>query len=305
MSAKFPESTCARLALLPGAITALMISAPAPAAAREDDRPPEPPQALIVTIGAGAKAYPRFPGATDLGIHRMLIFSGRREGQPVPLKAPDQNFGLRLFGAKSAVKSGLAMKINRRRRERDVGAAVGNVGWTIEAGAFAESFVSKKLRVRTEVRKGVNGHKGLVGEVSADYFIRDGKLSTFSIGPRMRWADSRYNDAYFGVSPEVAARTGLAAQNAGSGLQSVGAAAGMRLDVGRGVAVHAYALHDRLLNDAARSPIISRFGSRNQFGAGLGLSYSFRVPLRPCAVPSDSAAKKSACSRAEAPRGVE
>jgi len=31
------------------------------------------------------------------------------------------------------------------------------------------------------------------------------------------------------------------------------------------------------MNDAADSPIVTSLGSRDQFGGGIGLSYSFRV----------------------------
>jgi outer membrane protein len=260
-----------RVAILGGAVFA------APAAAQPDDNPPPPP-AFVFSIGGGAKAYPSYPGARDLDFRPMLIVQGRREGKPVPLRAPDQNFGIHIFGAKSPVKSGPVVNIQERRRESDVGAAVGNVGWTVEAGGFLEAFVSKNLRVRTELRQGINGHEGMIGEVSGDLFVRAADLTAFSIGPRLRWANDNYVDAYYGVTPRVASATGLAAFDPGSGLHSVGAAAGMRLDVGRGVAVHAYALYDRLMDDVARSPIVAR-GSPDQFGAGLGLSFSFRVAM--------------------------
>lgn len=252
------------------------------AAAQDNRRPLKPPQIAIVTIGAGAKAYSRFPGAKEVGIQHMLIFQSRREGQPLPLIAPDQNFGLRLVRLRG-VRSGLALKLQGRRREKDVGAAVGNVARTLEVGGFLEAFASKSLRIRTEVRQGINGHNGLAGDLGADLFVRPDHLSTFSIGPRVRWADRNYINAYYGVTPATAARTGIDVFEPSGGIHSVGATAGIRLNVGRGVAVHSYGRYDRLINDAADSPIVARFGSRDQFRAGLGLSFSLkvRVPAAP------------------------
>ena len=38
-----------------------------------------------------------------------------------------------------------------------------------------------------------------------------------------------------------------------------------------------YARYERLVGDAAKSPIVREFGSRNQFSAGAGLNYTFRI----------------------------
>ncbi len=38
-----------------------------------------------------------------------------------------------------------------------------------------------------------------------------------------------------------------------------------------------FARYERLLGDAARSPIVRELGSRNQLSGGIGLSYTFTV----------------------------
>ncbi|MEA3041617.1 MAG: MipA family protein [Sphingomonadales bacterium] len=235
------------------------------------------PSGWIVTVGAGAQAYPKYPGADDLGIFPMPIVGFRRAREPVPLEAPDEGFGFGLLGQDAPINIGPAVNFQRRRREEDVGAAVGEVGWTAELGGFVEAFLGENFRIRGEVRQAVNGHDGLVADLGADLFARGSGDTVFSIGPRLRWADNDYMDAYYGVSPAVAGTTGVAAFDPGSGIHAVGATAGMRLDVGGGFAIHGYARYDRLMNDAADSPIVTGFGSRNQWGGGLGLSYSFRV----------------------------
>jgi outer membrane scaffolding protein for murein synthesis (MipA/OmpV family) len=265
---------------------AIVVFAAVPAAAQnsgsndagEGDREGEERRrGYIVTVGAGAQAYPDFPGADSLGIYPMPIVGLRKEGRPVPLEAPDEGFGFGILGQDSPINFGPAVNFQRKRDEEDVGAAVGNVGWTVEAGGFVEALIGDNFRLRTEVRQGINGHEGLLADFGADLFVRSGDLSVFSIGPRVRWASDKYMDAYYGVTPARAVQTGLAAFDPDSGIHAVGAAAGMRLDIGGGLAVHAYTRYDRLMNDAADSPIVASFGSRNQFGAGAGLSYSFRV----------------------------
>jgi outer membrane protein len=266
--------------MLAGAALFTLLSA-VPAAGQDDSSAPassdDEPRGHIVTVGGGAQAYPSFPGADNLGVYPMPIVGIRRANRPVPLEAPDEGFGFGLLGQDSPINFGPALNFQRRRTEEDVGAAVGNVGWTVEAGAFVEAFLTENFRIRAEGRQGVNGHEGMLADIGADFFMRTGDETVFSIGPRVRWADNDYMDAYYGVTPVVAARTGLAAYNPGSGIHAVGGTAGMRMAIGGGFALHGYARYDRLMNDAADSPIVARYGSRDQFGGGLGLSYSFRV----------------------------
>ena len=42
----------------------------------------------------------------------------------------------------------------------------------------------------------------------------------------------------------------------------------------------AYAGYDRLVRDAGASPLVRRYGSRDQFSGGLGLTYTFLVHRR-------------------------
>ncbi|HEX8644169.1 MAG TPA: MipA/OmpV family protein [Allosphingosinicella sp.] len=272
MNARQPNRPCSRGIMVAGAALFTLLPA-APAAAQDDDRP----RGYIVTIGGGAQAYPRYPGADDLRVYPMPIVGLRREGRPVPLEAPDEGFGFGLLGQDSPINFGPAVNFQRRRRAEDVGAPVGDVGSTIELGGFAEAFLGENFRLRTEVRQGINGHDGLVADVGADLFMRTSDLSVFSIGPRVRWADNDYMDAYYGVPVAVGGPGGFAAFDPGSGIHAVGATAGMRLDVGGGFSIHGYARYDRLMNDAADSPIVTQFGSRNQYGGGIGIAYSFRV----------------------------
>lgn len=274
MNARLTDRPRFLRALTAGAALLTLCAAPA---AAQDDEDGDDGGGYIVTVGAGAQAYPKFPGADDLGIYPMPIVGFRRAGRPVPLEAPDEGFGFGLLGSDSPVNIGPAINFQRRRREEDVGAPVGNVGWTVEAGGFVEAFVGENFRLRGEARQGIGGHRGLVADLGADLFARGRGDTLFSIGPRVRWADNDYMDAYYGVTPAVAAGTGLAAFDPGSGIHAVGATAGLRFDLGGGLALQGYARYDRLMNDAADSPIVTGFGSRHQFGGGLGLSYSFRV----------------------------
>jgi outer membrane protein len=230
-----------------------------------------------ITIGLGAQAFPRYPGADNMTIAPMPVFSTRRVGSRLPFEAADEGIGFGLLGDKSAFDFGPALQFQTKRKPKDVGAAVDPVGFTVEAGAFVQAYVGEHFRLRAEGRKGIGGHKGLVGDLSADLVVRDADRTIFSIGPRLRLADHRYQRAYFGVSPAVAVRTGLAAFDPDAGVRTVGVMSGLVHQFSYAWGINAYAGYDRLRGDAARSPIVRSFGSRNQYSAGLALTYTFNV----------------------------
>jgi len=258
-----------RSAALLGA--ALLALAAHPAAAQD-----APGRGWTVTIGGGAQAYPKYPGADSYGINPLPIFGFRREGEPMPFEGPDDGFGIGLLGRDSAFNIGPAIRFQGKREQDDVGAPVGDVGFTVEVGGFVEVYPMENFRLRAELRQGLGGHDGLTGDVGADIVLRDADSYIFSIGPRARWADNDYHDTYFGV-PLALPASGLAAFNPGGGFYAVGAIAGYTQRLGRNWGLYGYAGYDRLIGDAADSPIVRVTGSRSQLAGGLGLFLEFNV----------------------------
>ncbi|HEV2816447.1 MAG TPA: MipA/OmpV family protein [Allosphingosinicella sp.] len=257
-----------RLAALAG-VAALALLA-APASAQDED-------GYTIMVGAGAQTYPKYPGADSYGINPLPIFGFRRAGSPLPLSAPDDGIGLGFLGRGSVFDLGPAVRLQNKREEDDVGAAVGDVGFTIEAGGFVQVRPAENFRLRAELRQGLGGHDGLVGDVGADLMLSDGDTYVFSIGPRARWADGDYHAAYFGVTPAVAAATGLPAFDPDGGFYALGAMAGLTYKLGRNWGLRGYVGYDRLIGDAADSPIVRLFGSRSQFSGGAGLFFEFNI----------------------------
>jgi outer membrane protein len=256
---------------LAAAALPLLLVAPALAQDREERR------GWIVTVGGGAQAFPKYPGADGVGLFPLVILDLRREGRPMAFEAPDQGWGFGILGSDRAVDFGPAVQFQNKRRDRDVGAAVGEVGFTVEAGGFAQAFVTPNLRLRGEGRRGIGEHDSWVGDISADFVIRDADTTIFSIGPRARIADGGYHRAYFGVTPAAATATGLPEYRPGGGFYAVGVSAGLTHMLARDWGVYAYAGYDRLIGDAADSPLVRAFGSRDQFSGGIGLFYQFTV----------------------------
>lgn len=230
-----------------------------------------------ITIGIGAQSFAKYPGSDSYSLYPMPIFGFRRQGAPMPFTAQDEGVGFGFLGQDSRFNLGPSVALRSKREEDDVGAPVGNVGFTIEAGGFVELYPVRNFRLRGELRQGIGGHRGLVGDLGADIIIRDENTYILSFGPRARWGDSDFTSAYFGVSPAAAVASGLPAFQPRSGFYAVGAMAGFTYRLGRNWGMRSYLGYDRLVRDAADSPIVRNFGSRDQFSGGAGLFFEFNV----------------------------
>lgn len=246
-----------------------------PAVAQET----EPREPRRTRIGLGPQLVPSYPGADSVSLRPFIDVSRTRGDTPFAFEAPDESAGLPIVTT-GGFQFGPAFGFEGRRRSGEVGGALPSVGFTVELGGFAQYAIGDSLRVRVEARQGLGGHKGLIGNVGADYIARDGDRWLFSIGPRVTLADARYHRAYFGVAPVDATVSGLPAFRADGGVQAIGATAGLLRQFTSRWGVYGYTRYDRLAGDPARSPVVRAFGSRNQLSGGLALTYTFGRGVR-------------------------
>ena len=240
------------------------------AAAAEDNRD------FRVRLGLGAQVLPEYVGADHLQVAPFFDIDIARGDNQFKFEAPDDNFGIGVIDA-GGFTFGPAANIQSSRKDSDLGAAVGKVRTTFELGAFAQYEANDSWRIRADLLKGINGHKGLVGSFGADKIWRDGDKYVFSLGPRVMFSDARYQRAYFGVTPAVSVVTGLPVYRPSSGIHAVAIASGLSTQFNDRFGMFGYARYERLVGDAAKSPIVRVYGSRNQFSAGAGLNYTFRM----------------------------
>lgn len=252
------------------AALAATLALPAPALAQEEK------EDVRVRIGLGAQVRPEYVGAKDRDVGPLFDVDIARGDDVFRIEAPDDSFGLRLI-REGRFTAGPVAAIVGGRKDSDVGAPVGRVKTTLEVGGFAEYLVADSFRLRGELRRGVNGHEGLIGSIGADQIWRDGDNYAVTLGPRLLFSDARYQRAWFGISPAAALATGLTAYRPGSGVHAVALAGGLTTQFGPRWGVFGYARGERLVGDAGKSPLVRSLGSRNQVSAGLGISYVFRV----------------------------
>lgn len=252
--------------LLP-ACAAVLASSPALAQDSNDYR---------VRVGLGGQLQPKFKGADDTKVAPLWDLDVARGSNPFRFEAPDDGFAIPLISVKG-FSAGPAANFESSRKNSDVGAPVGKVKATIEAGAFAQYEIGENFRLRGDLLKGIGGHRGLVSSLGGDYIARDGDRYVFSVGPRLLFSDGRYQRAYFGVDAEAAAASGLPVYRPNAGLHAVALTSGISYQFSPRIGMFGFGRYERLVGDAAKSPIIREFGSRNQLSGGLGLSYTFTV----------------------------
>ena len=257
-----------KLALF-GAAVSLALAA-LPATAQET-----PASGRNVIIGVGLQSVPKYPGAGSAHIAVLPLVDLWRVGEPMPVETPDESFGFALVGQRGR---GIAIgPVIAFAPSRSAGDAPGlaSIGTAVEVGMFAEAWPVKSLRLRTELRQGIGGHRALNGDLATDLVWRQGdEGAMLTIGPRVRWGSGKYNRAYFGIP--LPGSPGLAAYTPGSGIIAVGGLAGLRFPLTRSLGLYGYLRYDRLTEPAAGSPIVQN-GSADQFSGGLALTYRFTL----------------------------
>lgn len=272
-----------RLALLAAVVSAGGVLS---AGAAELFSPPPPtpvaPSAnedWYLTLGAAGQVEPTYPGADGYSVRPSLIFSIRKASQLNVFRSVDDNPSVALFDT-GTFRLGAVGRIDWGRNEDDAFrlTGTGDVGIAVEAGGFAEWYVTDWLRTRAELRYGVGGFEGIRGLLGADVIIPAGQWR-FAVGPRLTYGGAGYMETYFGVTPGqsvLATLQGnlLPVYNAGSGFDLVGATAQLTYNFRNGFEAGVYGTYGRLLGDAASSPLTS---DANQFMAGVSLSYTFNI----------------------------
>jgi outer membrane protein len=231
---------------------------------------------IRVRVGLGAQLRPEFIGADSTSVSPLFHVNIARGTREFSFGAPDDSPGIAVVSS-NGFSFGPAGNIEGRREGSEIGAPDDTISRTLEAGAFVQYEWKDSFRVRAELLKGINGHEGLIGTVSADKIWRDGDRYVISLGPRVRFSNARYQRTYFGVSPAVSLATGLPIYQPGSGIYAVAMTGGVTYALNNRWGLFGFARYERLLGDAAKSPIVRELGSRNQLSGGIGLNYTFVI----------------------------
>ena len=267
------------LAWLLTLMTCAVIATACCAPARAEDIPTQPPRSegLTLQLGGGAFAAPAYAGSKTTRVSVVPALSGSY-GKSVEFGFPE---GLRVTVLRiGGLTAGPVAQLGLGRRESDDRRALhglGNIGTAVDLGGFARYEVGDLFLKAVLVKDVADGDKGVVGTVSTGTAVPVAFISgrPILLGTEIstRIADSQSMQSQFGVTQAQSARSGRAAFRPAGGIEQAGVSASLITPINGRFTLTAIAAFDRLLRDAARSPIVAHHvGSASQAMGGLVLS---------------------------------
>lgn len=290
-----------RAAIALSAATPLaLVATPALAQSAADAPVPPPADAPLgsvldgdnVTIGLGAVLLPSYEGSDTSIVTVAPLLRGQLSGFNFSSRGP--GLGVDLIraprGTKVDVQFGPVVTLNfdRTNRIKDTAVeALGEKKVALQAGAFAGVAYNGLLNAfdtigaQIEVVRDVGDvHNGTLITPSFSYAT---PLSTglyVILGLSATHISDNYADTYFSVMPAGSVASGLPVFRAQGGWKDAGGSLSAAYDLSGdlrdgGFGLFARGSYSRLQNDAARSPIVSIRGDRDQLLAAAGVSYTF------------------------------
>lgn len=267
------------------AATILLVFPCGPGAIAQDAPPPGPPADgrpdapegdWVFRVGAAGTYGPEFEGADEyeFGLFPLIEV----EYQERYFLSTARGAGIVLLD-RETVQLDVAVGYDFGRDEDDSsdldglgdvdGGAVVNVG--AEFSPFQETFPG--LSFGADFSHQFTGDDvGFTLGADVGYRFRAGQRVMLRPSIGTVYASGEHMDAYFGVSSAQSAGSGLAEYDPGSGFKSVGGSLSLFYQFTRNWGGRAVLGYDRLIGDAADSPIVR---DEDQFQAILGLAYRF------------------------------
>ncbi|OCC23680.1 structural protein MipA [Croceicoccus estronivorus] len=263
----------------------------APAMGQEADSESSVYDGDWLSIGAGVGYGPSYDGSDDYVAYVMPVVQGNLGGigiAPQPggfsldfLPDPDSGIGFDLGPS-------VRMRSNRARQIEDpVVRSLGKLDHAVEVGPHVGISVSKvfheydSLSFGADVRWDVAGaHKGMVIAPSLTYFTPLNRGVAVALSFNTEYADGKFADYYYSVTPAQSVASGLPAFDAGKGFTKAGVTLIGGIDLNGnlldgGLALVFGAGYSRMLGDAKDTPFTSVRGDADQLFGAIGLGYTF------------------------------
>jgi outer membrane protein len=246
-----------------------------------DFRPVEQgaPSDWIITLGADARAVPRYVGSNQWAMVPVPYFDRHRPGKAESFHAPRDGTGVALFNNGVLAVGPVGSLIWPRRQTASLSLnGLGDVGHTLQVGGFVDYWAFEWLRMRIEALQGFGAANGVTANVAADAVLPLSTALTLSGGPRARVDTAAAESPYFSITQAQSIASGLPTYNASGGWQGVGVGTQAKYRFNPTWATYSFIEYDKLIGATAASPIVSgQGGSTNQWTFGIGLTYSFAM----------------------------
>lgn len=238
-----------------------------------------------LSIGLGVGWVPEFEGSNDFRIIALPSF--KYENDWIEIKPSQLGLEADLFPDSHFDLGPIVRYGSGRNDRREVDDPVVSLLETVDdAMEFGFSFSGGIpihymgiedegiIATRVEVIHGLNsGHGGTTVEGAFRYVRPLSNRFTLISSVSLTWASSDYQQAFFTITPEDAARSGLPAFQANAGIKDIGFSVAGRYKFNQHWRSSAIFQLKRLMGDAADSPIVSIRGARNQPFMGINLEY--------------------------------
>lgn len=258
-----------RLAATLGAGAILLAAVPAAQAEETSD------DQYVFSLGAGVMAQPRYPGSDETIIVPYPLIAVTKFFVPGVGQVIDEDQSVRRFSIYPS------FNFIGKRESSDSNELEGleDVDWALEVG-LGLAYRYDWIRGFVEVRQGFNGYSGQVADFGVDFIANPTEDLQVMVGPRASWGSDGYMDTYFGITPENEVNSLLYSESydASAGFNKAGVAATASYDLTEKVTFVMQGGWDRMIGDAADSPIVKE-GSENQFYGGAGFTYKFSFSL--------------------------
>ena len=283
-------------------LCAAMLSTAGPALAQSVGDAPVPPvsdtatRSILdgdnITLGLGAAALPSYEGSDDTivtvaplirGSVSGFDFSSRGAGIGVDLIRDRRDSRINLQAGPV-----LTLNLDRTSRIKDpVVKLLGKKSVAIQGGGYVGisydgllnpyDTIGAQLQVVTDLG---SVHNGTLITPSVSYSTPLSTAIYAIVSLSATHVSDNYADTYFSVTPAGSAVSGLPVYRAQGGWKDAGGSLSVAYDFSGdlrdgGLGLFARGGYSRLQDDAARSPIVTIRGQRDQLLAAVGLSYTF------------------------------
>lgn len=290
-----------RLGICSAAVIAASLTI-APAAFAQQDGPPAQSPVIkpdrnvfdgdYVIVGVGVMSLPSYTGSSESQIIPAAGATGEVAGVSFTIRGP--SISLDLLPDRKGSDVGLRFGPQVRLRSNRIGkikdpvvARLGKLDNVVEAGFRAglgfDNVLSRSdsLSVGASIRWDVSGKgSGRVITPSATYLLPVSRAQAFGLLVSAEISDDSFADYNYSITPQGSAASGLPVYKARGGLEeiSIGLATVRDLSgdfLDGGLSIGGGLMYSRLFGSAAKTPITSARGSRDQWIFGAGLGYTF------------------------------
>lgn len=245
---------------------------------------------------------PGWSGGVLLGAARAPLFEGSRDSRSQPVLGAEITYRSASLGSVAMGSRGLQWTVVQRPEfSAGVGLAVdpgridngerkltplgyrpgseslrglGEIRATPVLQAFGSYTLLGDLSLTSAVRRATGSHEGSQVDLGLRLPWKIGRHATLSIIPGATWADRRFMQAFFGVTPAQSAASGYTAFEAGAGRKSSQLVLDFDMALSRYWYLNAVLQAKRLQGDAADSPIVQK--TRHTSGM-LVVRYQFQL----------------------------